>query len=247
MNIGVRLAYPAKNQFDWGEALKEYSAVGEIELAFYLPEDFYKIDPEEVCLSILEQKIKVSSIHLPHIDFIKPYLIGDVLSKISLMGKKVNCNLLVAHPNFGRFQDFEEKSLNFLNELLEKYDLEFCWETFSSKRRIFHTLEGLSIFCRQNPRYYICYDTSHIGESQDKILSDFNHYLSFVKVIHSSNFSSQKQHLPLWSSEGILNFTEIFNFLRKKEYSGTIILEYLPEFHTWLIPDCLKLKEKLTV
>ncbi len=246
MDIGVRLVYPAKNQFNWSEALKEYSAVDEIELAFYLPEDFYKINPEEVCLPVLEQKLKVNSIHLPHIDFNKPGIIANTLLKIAPIGKKLNCNLLVAHPSFGPFEEFRKKPLNTLNELLTECDLQICWETFSSKRRIFYTLEGLSSFCRENNRYHICYDTSHVGKSQEKVLTDLNRYLPFIKIIHCSNISSQKQHLPIRSPDGILDFDEIFRFLKEKEYSGKIVLEYLPEFHDRLIPDCLNLKSKYT-
>lgn len=245
MRVGIRLAYPTKNQFDWSEALQAILPINEIELAFYLPEDFYKVEPEKVYLPIIKQKTEVNSIHLPHVDFTKPHLINDTLSKIILIAKNVNCNLLVAHPSFGRRGDFENLSLPIIDNFLNKENVDFCWETFSSQRRIFSNLEILSDFCQKHSRYYICYDSSHIGESQKKILADFGRYLSFIKIIHISNISSLKQHLPLWFDEGLLNFDEILEFLKKEEYSGTLILEYLLEFHNQLISDAAKIKKIL--
>lgn len=214
MIVSTRLSFTSTKN-DWFNSLKLYKQINNIELAFYLPEDFYHIKPEDVYQPIIENSVVVNSIHLPHINFLKPDIVLNVLEKILLIAKNLKCNMLVAHPNFGKYNKFEETTKDLLSDFLNKYNLDFCWETFSSRRRIFSDLEKLKEFCQKNQHFYICYDTSHVGKTQNKTISDLEKYSSFIKVIHISNISSKLQHLPLWEKDGILDFNEILRMLKK--------------------------------
>jgi len=39
-----------------------------------------------------------------------------------------------------------------------------------------------------------------------------------------------------------LDFDKIFSFLKKRKFSGYLVLEYLSQFHSQLLSDSLKLK-----
>ena len=54
-----------------------------------------------------------------------------------------------------------------------------------------------------------------------------------------------RQHLPVFTDEGSLDFKIILRVLKQEEFKGDLILEYLPEFHRKLIKDCLKVKKML--
>lgn len=55
---------------------------------------------------------------------------------------------------------------------------------------------------------------------------------------------SIKQHYPIYYSEEkmALDFDKIFSFLGQNKFKGHLVLEYLPQFHSQLLPDGLKLK-----
>ena len=41
-----------------------------------------------------------------------------------------------------------------------------------------------------------------------------------------------------------LDFDKILSFLKQNEFSGYLVLEYLPQFHSQLLPDGLKFSQK---
>ena len=55
---------------------------------------------------------------------------------------------------------------------------------------------------------------------------------------------SIKQHYPVYFAEEevSLDFNKILSFLKKIKYRGHLVLEYLPQFHSQLLLDGLKLK-----
>ena len=71
--------------------------------------------------------------------------------------------------------------------------------------------------------------------------------IDIIKIFHLSNRlrDSIKQHYPVFFTEedACLDFNKILSFLKKIKYNGHQVLEYLPQFHSQLLPDCLKLKD----
>jgi len=121
-----------------------------------------------------------------------------------------------------------------------------CWETFESRRRIFGGVDKMFNFCRNTFFHRICYDFSHIHREQEEILKDIKENIDIIKIFHISNRikNSIKQHYPIYYNEEemALDFDKIFSFLKKRKFSGHLVLEYLPQFHSQLLLDGLKLK-----
>lgn len=52
------------------------------------------------------------------------------------------------------------------------------------------------------------------------------------------------QHLPIFYKNTDLDFHHIIRFLKAKNFSGNLVLEYLPEYHGFLKKDAQLLIEK---
>ena len=101
-------------------------------------------------------------------------------------------------------------------------------------------------FCKNTSFHRICYDFSHVHKEQEKILKDIKENIDIIKIFHMSNRlrDSIKQHYPVYFAEEevSLDFNKILSFLKKIKYRGHLVLEYLPQFHSQLLLDGLKLK-----
>ena len=133
-----------------------------------------------------------------------------------------------------------------IDPVLKREGLYLCWETFESKRRIFGGINNMFEFCKDNNVHRICYDFSHVHKEQEEVLRDIKENIDIIKIFHLSNRiqDSTKQHYPVYYNEEkvALDFDKVLSFLRKIEYKGHLVLEYLPQFHPQLLPDGLKLK-----
>jgi hypothetical protein len=88
-------------------------------------------------------------------------------------------------------------------------------------------------------------DTSHIEDVWfDHRIMDY--LLKFTKVIHLSNRAKGLgSHLPFNHTDGEINLISFVKELKYRyKWSGTIVLEYMPDYHTKLIKNC-KYVEKL--
>jgi hypothetical protein len=133
-----------------------------------------------------------------------------------------------------------------IDPVLEREGLYLCWETFESRRRIFGGIGEMFKFCKDSLCHRICYDFSHIHKEQEKILEELKENIDIIKIFHVSNRiqNSIKQHYPVYYSEEkiALDFDKILSFLKQNEFKGHLVLEYLPQFHSQLLQDGLKLK-----
>ncbi|GAI48903.1 unnamed protein product, partial [marine sediment metagenome] len=147
--------------------------------------------------------------------------------------------IVVAHPSFARLGDVESFIDQRISPLLEENAIYLCWETFSGKRRFLSGLEGIANFCQKRKWHKACFDFSHIHEKQEKILEDIDRHLDLIKIFHVSNrITEQKlQHLPLFYKNADLDFHQILKFLKGRDFSGGIVLEYLPQYHSYLKKD----------
>jgi len=246
MKFSVRISYPESGKYNWFEAVKTYKDVGFVEVAFLDPELFLNAELKDIIIPFEKTNIKVSSIHFAQFNLSKLDLFLKVFNKTTRIAGLLNCDLIVIHPSIGKHDEVK----SFLNEkidpVLEREGLYLCWETFESKRRIFGGIDEMFKFCKDTRCHRICYDFSHIHKEQEKILEDLKENIYIIKIFHLSNriINSIKQHYPVYYSEEkiALDFDKILSFLGKIKYRGHLMLEYLPQFHSQLLQDGLKLK-----
>lgn len=243
MNFAVRLSYPENNDYDWSEALRQYAGAGRIELAFYLTESFLRnVKLEEVIEPFKNIPLSVTSIHMAHVKITDFPLFELVLKKTIEIAKPLNCHDIVVHPSKGQLKDVKDFIGNTIDKMLNREKIFLCWETFSSKKRFLSGINGIAEFCHGRQWHKACYDFSHIHDEQEIVMKQISKYLEYIKIFHISNrISVQKvQHLPLFYSGAgklDLDFMPILKFLKEKDYNGTLILEYLPEFHSQIVED----------
>ena len=243
--VGIRASFPEEKGYDWFNFLKSLEIVECIEVAFYRPEVFRKINIDKIVNPFEQLKIKVSSVHMAHEKITKLNEFFETLIKTITIAKRLRCKNIVIHPSNAKLENIKGFIEQKINPLLEKEDIYICWETFAGKRRFLSGIEEIIKFCKAHSRYFACYDFSHLHKPQESVISEIREYLNFIRIFHLSNWSEQRQHLPVFSEEGSLNFKIILQALKQEEFKGNFILEYLPEFHSELIKDCLEVKQIL--
>lgn len=244
MEFAIRLSYPENNEYSWSEAIQQYADAGNIELAFYSTELFLRNVKAE---AFQRGPLQVSSIHMAHARITDFPLFELILTKTIEIAKCVNSQYIVVHPSKGRLEDVKDFIDGTVDKILNHEKIFLCWETFSSKKRFLSGINGIAEFCHGKQWHKACYDFSHIHEEQDAVLKQISRWLDYIKIFHVSNRISIQnvQHLPLFN-KGDLDFMPILKFLKDKDYNGTLVLEYLPEFHSQLIEDALFLKAKFS-
>ena len=85
MFLSVRLAYPERGSFLWGEAIKEASRVGVVELAFVDPHTFLRLQNERIARSLEDVGLRVASIHMAHTRLADFRFFLDVLFKTAAL------------------------------------------------------------------------------------------------------------------------------------------------------------------
>lgn len=247
MQFSVRVSFPESGKYDWLGAVRVFEKVGFIEIAFFNPELFLKIDAEKVIEPFTELGIKASSLHFAQFSLVNLDLFTKVFYKTIKIVKSLECDSIVIHPTMGKYRTIENFFKEKIDPVLKKEKIYFCWETFESKRRIFGGLENLTNYCKDTSYHRICYDFSHIHKDQKETLKDLEKYIDLIKLFHLSNRvgGSIRQHYPIYyvQEDMALNFDEIFSFLKQRNFDGHLILEYLPQFHSQLLSDSLKLKD----
>lgn len=246
MKFSVRVSYPESGKYNWFEAIEAYKAIGFVEVAFLDPELFLNVELKDIIMPFEKTNIIVSSIHFAQFNLSKLDLFLKVFNKTAKIAKSLNCDLFVIHPSMGKYEAVKRFLSEKIDPVLEKEGLYLCWETFESRRRIFGGIGEMFKFCKDTRYHRICYDFSHVHKEQEKILEDLEENIGIIKIFHLSNRikESIKQHYPIYYSEEemALDFDNILSFLEKIEYKGHLVLEYLPQFHSQLLSDGLKLK-----
>jgi len=246
MKFSVRTAYPESGKYNCFESVKSYENIGFVEVAFLDPELFLDANEKDIIMPFKKTSIEVSSIHFAQFNLLKLDLFLRVFDKIVKIADLLNCNLVVIHPSMGKYDQLKRFLNEKINPVLKRKGSYLCWETFESKRRIFGGIDNMFKFCKDTGPYCICYDFSHVHKEQSKILKDLKENIDIIKIFHLSNRKSNsiKQHYPVYYDEEkvALDFNQILSFLKKIKYEGHLVLEYLPQFHSQLLTDGLKLK-----
>lgn len=221
--------------------------IKEIELAFHFRDEFFSVDPNALISSIHDLDLIVNSIHGPALQLKKPEVFIKGLKKCILFCKRLECNVIVIHPSY---VNSREKSITFIKNgitpLLKKHDILLAWENFPGKRRIANNIHEIANLLEEINGYdyhRICLDTSHSVLDTDNLLKIMLEYRDLISVYHLSNWTPDQQHLPLFSN-GKIDFNTILK-PRNFNQDAMITLEYLDQYHEYLIKDYFETKKRL--
>ena len=180
----------------------------------------------------------VSKSHMP-LYFLRqpPQLMFDMIKELR---DEIGCCEFVVHPN--------KLIKQFLPAFLEQHlmDVTLCIENFPwrKKKELRNPLKMIEYINLMKEDYdyvdrrlRLCLDTSHT----DDIWFEYQlmyFILPYTDVIHLSNREGRNQHMPFNSGKGDLNLVGFVKDLKKRyNWSGTIVLEYMPEHRYKLKPN----------
>ncbi len=220
--------------------------IGSIELAFHEPKIFLQLDRAKICRQIMDARwIDVKVLHLPTIKLDDLDVLSRVMGKAVDMALSLGCRDLVIHPSRTTLDKVRGLLSSAVTPLLVSSGTRLCWETFLGRKRLFYSPSQIAEFAGDEPEAHgICYDTAHMGEHED-VVRELREYLPHIRVIHASNRTPghKRLHLPIFHPEGTLNFSEILATLRKTNFKGVLVLEYLSDFRKEQLFDYAMLKQ----
>jgi len=236
IQVAISYGTGANNRYDLESIPKN------IQLAMYKYE-LYKQNERQLIEALEKEKINVLTTHLPLNTLTLDA--NDVVFMIHEISQKFDCPYFIIHPN-RKIESFISYYLD--NRIWnDEHDYKLCIETFGwkSKKRI-RTPIDIMEYCVKYPELSMCIDTSHVEEMwlDHKILSSL---LRHTSVIHLSNRAKgHGSHLPFNSPNGELNLVRFVIDLKKVyNWSGVIVLEYMPEYQHKLMKNYQYIKRLL--
>lgn len=186
MSVGVRVAYP-EQEGNWFERLEPFERIKYVEVAFYRPNLFHKIEVNDVVTPFDSLSIKADSVHMAQERLQNKDSFVLILSKTIEIAESLDCDKIVVHPSRDKGKEIERFVHSQITPLLRDNEVYLCWETFESKKRFLSGIEEIVKFCRDNEWHRACYDFSHVSDSQEKILEDIKRYKEHIAIFHVSN------------------------------------------------------------
>jgi len=162
-----------------------------------------------------------------------------VLDKTIGIAQSLDCQLIVAHPSNGKLGDVQGFLDEIVRPMLDEADMILCWETFLGHHRFLRGFEDLADFALPRPEFAVCYDTAHLRRDTAETCANIKEYTPVIGVFHVSNWKFRRQHLRL--GDGEIDFHKVFKTMAE-QYDGPIILEYLKEFHPYLMMDSQRVR-----
>ncbi|MDP2906181.1 MAG: hypothetical protein Q8O22_07775 [Candidatus Omnitrophota bacterium] len=208
-----------------------------IELA--LPYHWNIYEPVRMHLMEIAEKIKGFHAEILSIHAVQAPITNDEFriwgKEIADFAKILGAKIITVHPNnTNKNQGNQEKALKNMVYFKRAYQGEvvFCIETFTGNRRIFDPDEivesGLSMTL----------DVAHIYDNE-KIWHLLKTAKENIKHVHLSAKRDGQHHLP------VDDFCkDVVDHLVESKWDGSVVLEYLPEFHSRMIPDLRLLEQR---
>jgi len=221
-----------------------------IQLALYKYELFQQ-QKKEIFKAISRSHTHVKVAHMP-LDFLR-HDQQLMIEMIKELRDELGVFKFIVHPNKG-IKEF----IVFCNTDPTIWDVQLCIEnlTWRKKKELRNPLKIIEYiaFMRQatlfrgDPpieNFRFCLDTSHTEDIWFEYQMMY-YLLPYTSVIHLSNREGRKQHLPFNTSKGDLNLVGFVKDLKKRyNWSGDIVLEYMPEYRHKLIPNADYIKRLL--
>ncbi len=226
INFGIRQSFDRIEQIE--ERFFNLKVPVEIALPYYW--DIY--EPIRVHLKAIAQKLKSFNVDVLSIHAVQSPITNE---KFKIWGKEIadfarmlDAKIITLHPNnINKTHALQQEALDNLEyfSALYKKEVIFSIETFSGKRRVF-TPEEIVKF-----NLPMTLDIAHINDNE-KIWGLLKDYKENILNIHLSAKKDSSHHLPIDSF-----CKEIVDYFVESKWSGNVILEYLPEFHTQILND----------
>jgi sugar phosphate isomerase/epimerase len=204
-----------------------------IQLSFYKKKQFFSIDHCKLRQKLEELNIKVFSVHAPTIDVLDE----EFLDVLKFIKEEYEVDLISIHPQRGNKEMALAKFKELTREIVE-IGVTLAYENFSmeSNKWIASARDMYSAF---NEHFLkLTYDTSHADVESS--LNEVELCLSKIEVIHLSDQIKGDEHLPIGA--GKYPVFELLSLLKAKQYSGYIVLEYMPWYEKQLRGDIEKVE-----
>ena len=229
--LASKFIYP---DYNIEEALKRFENTS-IQLSFFKKSDFGQFNHQhikEICASL---NISVPTIHAPTIDVLDEKFI-EVVRKIRDI---YNVGVISIHPQKGDFNSAMAKLKDYA-KTLEDLKVILAYENFPSsagRRKWIHLPKDMyNKF--ELPFLKLTFDTSHL-DNPENCIDEFGAVRDKVAVVHLSDYNKGKQHQPLGT--GCVPYEEFVRYLKDKEFSGFVVLEYMDGHEVMLMEDAKKL------
>jgi sugar phosphate isomerase/epimerase len=227
MEVGFRQSFDAADQV----CGRYRGLLHPIELALPFTWDMYsKIRPSigKIAEEIASYGARVLSVHAVQAPISDDrFLVWG--TEVANFAKTVGCKYITVHPNKG-FRDRKEIAINNIRYLSNTWGVVFCVETFESRSRV------LSIQEIMDESLPMVLDTSHVS-SFDRTMRILAQYKDNIPTIHMSTSDGVVSHQRI--NEDSLN---IVRYLRDTGWCGSIVLEYMREFHEFFNEDIERIK-----
>lgn len=201
-----------------------------VELALPYKLEDYLEQAQKGFLEALAASVKfcgtvVSSVHATQGHLTDPGFMTWALETVRF-AEEVGAGVVVFHPEQSRKDrrlDFQVMALQNLKRLRRETEITVAVETFGGPKRILSPEEigekGLPMVL----------DTSHLF--MERTLGVIRRYHKSIVLVHLSEPRDGRQHMPV---EGF-GF-DVLDTLKAVGWEGPVTLEYLPEFHSELVP-----------
>ncbi len=206
-----------------------------IQLSFFQRTDFLLIDHKkikEVCNFL---NIGIPTVHAPTVDVFHQ----DFLQILGRIKEVYDIEVISIHPQKGESNEAMKKFEEYA-KAIEDLGITLAYENFPSyvSKRKWINLPA-EMHSKFNLLFLaLTFDTSHLDEPADCI-EEFDKVSEKVAVVHLSDASQGKEHLPL--GMGCVPYKKFLNHLQAKDFSGCVVIEYMEEFESKLIEDTKEL------
>jgi sugar phosphate isomerase/epimerase len=232
------IRFGIRQSFDRIDQIEERFRGLDVPVELALPYHWGIFKPVIPYLKDIAEKIKSYHIEVLSVHSVQSPISNDEFKiwgrEIGNFTKAIGGKIITFHPNNANQKHVaQQKALENLKELMEDYnDLIFSIETFSGKRRVFTPQEIVGF------KLPMTLDTAHISDNNE-VLGLLKEYKNNIVNVHLSAKNETSHHLP------IDDFCkEVVDYLERTNWKGNIILEYLPKFHSKLLPDLKFLKNR---
>ncbi|MEW6069198.1 MAG: TIM barrel protein [Candidatus Thermoplasmatota archaeon] len=219
------------------QVLKSFSDLA-IQLAFFKRADFMNFDHLKIKECASQLNISIPIIHAPTCDVFHENFI-NILKTIKEIYK---VKIISIHPQRGVVEEALKKLEELKNKILA-LDIILAYENFyptkhAKEKWIYLPEDMYERFA--SPNLKITYDCAHTLVD-DNTLEKFEKILDKVEVVHLSNRSGGREHLPI--EQGEFPIFGLLDILSRKNFQGYIVLEYMPEYEFKLFEDLEKVKK----
>ena len=219
-----------------------------IQLAFYKRSTFRNFDHANLLKRLNDKNIHVESVHAPAADVFHNEG-NEFLNTIETIKNIYDVKIITVHPQRGT-KKHAKNYYRKIEEHIRNLDVIIAYETFEE----IHDHRKWITQVNDMHKYFdllkfdflgVTYDFTH--SDFDKNLNEIKQFNSRIHAIHLSDARKDRpldpnekhQHLPLgYGDYQVIEFLEI---LQKIEYSGLIIVEYLPQYNHLLKQDTILL------